>query len=106
MAQLFPVNVQQIGSELAIAWNDGSESFLPLELLRRACPCAICGGEPDVLGKVTRHGVTYTAESFQMRAFQVIGGYAIQPAWNDGHATGLFPFPYLQRLGAAAAAEP
>ena len=52
--RLEPGNIQQIGNELAIAWNDGTESFLKLELLRRACPCAACGGEPDVLGHIIR----------------------------------------------------
>ncbi|MDQ3625136.1 MAG: DUF971 domain-containing protein [Verrucomicrobiota bacterium] len=105
MATLFPSNVQQIGTELAIAWNDGAESFVPLELLRRACPCAVCGGEPDVLGQMARPEVTYTPQSFQLRGFQMIGGYALQPTWGDGHATGLFSFAYLQRLGAAAASK-
>jgi hypothetical protein len=48
---LAPTNIQQIGNELAIQWSDGGESYLNLELIRRACPCAACGGEPDVLGK-------------------------------------------------------
>ena len=34
--RLEPINIQQVGDELAIAWNDGTESFLKLELLRRA----------------------------------------------------------------------
>jgi len=48
--RLGPANIKQIGNELAIAWNDGTESYFELENLRRACPCAACGGEPDVLG--------------------------------------------------------
>ena len=48
---LTPTNIQVIGSDLAISWSDGTESFLGLEGLRRACPCVACGGEPDVLGK-------------------------------------------------------
>ena len=51
--RLEPTNIQQIGDELAVAWNDGTESFVKLEMLRRACPCAACGGEPDVLGYVS-----------------------------------------------------
>ena len=100
--RLLPANIQQIGDELAIAWNDGTESFLRLELLRRACPCAACGGEPDVLGNIERPAVTYTPQSFSLRGFQVIGGYAVQPAWADGHGTGLYTFPYLQRLSMAS----
>lgn len=33
-----PIDVQRIGQELAVKWEDGSESFLALETLRRACP--------------------------------------------------------------------
>src|SRR5215468_7473129 len=91
-------NVQQIGNELAIQWNDNIESYLDLEVLRRACPCAACGGEPDVLGKVIRPTLTYTAESFQLDRFDVVGGYALQPRWRDGHNTGLYSFQYLRQL--------
>jgi DUF971 family protein len=102
MMRLEPTNIQQIGDELAIAWNDGTESFLKLEMLRRACPCAACGGEPDVLGNVSRPRVTYTDQSFQLVGFDVVGGYALQPRWADGHSSGIYSFTYLQRLGQAA----
>jgi DUF971 family protein len=101
--RLAPTSIQPIGQELAIAWSDGTESYLPLEALRRACPCAACGGEPDVLGRVVRPAVSYTADSFVLRGFQVIGGYALQPSWADGHGTGLYTFPYLRRLAAESA---
>ena len=77
--RLEPTNIQQIGDELAIVWNDGIESYLNLQFLRRACPCAACGGEPDVLGKVVRPNVTYSPESFQLTGFDIVGGYALQP---------------------------
>jgi DUF971 family protein len=98
MPALSPANVQLIGSELAIAWSDGAETYLPLEKLRRACPCAVCQGEPDVSGVVVRPRVTYTDKSFLLRNFQVVGGYALQPTWQDGHSTGLYSFDYLRRL--------
>lgn len=100
MQRLTPTHIQPIGDELAIAWNDGTESFLHLEAMRRACPCAACGGEPDVLGNIDRPEVTYTPESFVLRSCQNIGGYALQPTWGDGHGTGLYTFPYLRRLAA------
>jgi DUF971 family protein len=95
---LAPLNIQQIGRELAVQWNDGTEIYLELEFLRRACPCAACGGEPDVLGNITRPAVTYAPESFILKGFQVVGGYALQPEWRDGHNTGLYSFQYLRRL--------
>lgn len=96
--RLEPRNVQLVGSELAVAWNDGSESFIPLERLRRACPCASCGGEPDVLGNVIRPHVTYTGPSFGLSGWIWVGGYAIQLHWQDGHQTGIYPYQYLRRL--------
>ena len=101
-ARLLPTNIAQIGDELAVAWNDGAETFLALETLRRSCPCAMCGGEPDVLGRIERPHVSYTAQSFVLRGWQLVGGYAIQPAWEDGHSTGLYSFPYLRKIAEAA----
>ena len=96
--RLEPTNIQQIGNELAIQWNDGTESYLDLQLLRRACPCAVCGGEPDVLGNIMRPNVSYSDNSFELVGFEIVGGYAIQPRWADGHSTGIYSFQYLRRL--------
>ncbi len=98
MQRLTPTNIQQIGDELAIVWDDGVESYLPLEKLRRSCPCAGCGGEPDVLGFIERPETHYTPESFVLRSCQNVGGYALQPTWGDGHGTGLYTFAFLRRL--------
>ncbi len=102
--RLEPEQIQVIGDELAIRWNDASETYLPLEYLRRCCPCAGCGGEPDVLGRVVRPEVTHTSESFQLRGFQFVGGYAIQPTWEDGHNSGLYTYQYLKQLDQAFSA--
>ena len=96
--RLEPEMIQVIGHELAIRWNDTSETYLPIEFLRRCCPCAGCGGEPDVLGRVVRPELTYSSASFQLRGYQFVGGYAIQPTWEDGHDSGLFTYQYLKRL--------
>jgi len=95
-------NAQVIGNELALAWNDETESYFALEFLRRACPCAACGGEPDVLGNVSGPDVTYTDQSFQLVGFDLVGGYALQPRWEDGHRSGIYSFTYLRRLAQAA----
>lgn len=100
-APLEPKTLHLIGQELAISWSDGTESYLPLERLRRACPCASCGGEPDVLGNILRPDVSYTAQSFELRSWELVGGYAVQPVWSDGHRTGIYSYQYLKRLGGA-----
>ena len=96
--RLEPSNIQQIGHELAIQWNDGTESYIGLDILRRSCPCAGCGGEPDVLGNIARPTVTYSDNSFDLKSFALVGGYALQPQWTDGHNTGIYSFQYLKRL--------
>ena len=100
--QLVPNTLQLIGNELAIAWSDSSESYLPVDLLRRACPCASCGGEPDVLGHVVRPNVSYTSQSFELRGWELVGSYAVRLRWGDGHSTGIYSYQYLRRLAAAA----
>lgn len=94
-----PTDIQQIGQELAIKWQDGSESFIPLEKLRRACPCAGCKGETDILGNVYKDPARpLPPTAFQLARIAMVGTYALQPVWRDGHASGLYPFDYLRRL--------
>ena len=100
-----PKNIQQIGQELAIRWEDDSESFISLEVLRRHCPCAGCRGEMDVMGKLHKGpGRPLGPPSFALVRLARVGGYAIQPVWADGHATGLFSFEYLRELAAGESA--
>ena len=94
-----PIDIQTIGEEFAIKWDDGSESFISLERMRRHCPCAGCAGERDIMGNVYRAPEKpLTPQAFQLRQLQHVGGYAIQPVWKDGHSTGLYSYDYLQRL--------
>jgi DUF971 family protein len=94
-----PADLQHIGGELAIKWPDGTESFIPLEKLRRHCPCAGCQGEVDILGHLYKNpGQKLAAAAFQLVRIPSVGGYAVQPVWADGHATGIFSFEYLRQL--------
>ena len=97
-----PEMIQLIGGELAIVWNDRSETYITLDVLRRACPCASCGGEPDVLGNLVRPRVSYNHDSFELLEWKSVGGYALQPQWKDRHGTGIYSYEYLRRLGEAA----
>lgn len=91
-------NAAIIGPELALAWSDGSETYLAVEGLRRACPCAACQGEPDALGRVVRPRVQLGPKSFDLVGWETVGGYALQFRWGDGHSTGLFSYQYLRNL--------
>jgi DUF971 family protein len=97
-ATFSPVRIDLVGDELAIAWSDGKESYLKLEALRKHCPCAACGGEPDVMGNVVRPLVSYGPKSFSLASWRIVGGYSLQPTWADGHDTGLYVYSYLRRI--------
>lgn len=97
-----PLDIQHIGGELAIRWDDGGEDFIALEKLRRACPCAGCKGEVDILGNLYKNPEKpFAPNSFELARITSVGGYAIQPVWADGHNTGIYSFEYLCRVAAA-----
>ena len=94
-----PVDIQVIGTDLAIKWREGEESFISLQQLRHHCPCAACKGETDIMGNLYKGpNAKLEPESFRLTSIQQVGGYAIQPVWADGHATGLYSFDYLRRI--------
>ena len=94
-----PLDIQPIGSELAVKWDDGSESFIPMETLRRCCPCAGCKGETDIMGNLYKNREQpLTQKAFELNRFAAVGGYAIQPVWADGHNTGIYSFDYLKQV--------
>ncbi len=94
-----PLDIQHIGSELAIKWDDGTESFIALDKLRRACPCAGCKGEIDIMGNVYKNPEKpYAVNAFELVKVDSVGGYAVQPKWADGHNSGIYSFDYLRRV--------
>ena len=97
-----PLDMQVVGRELAVKWSDGGEDFVPLETLRRFCPCAACLGEKDIFGKTYRAPERpYGAGSFAVARVLPVGGYAIQIVWGDGHNTGLYTGEWIKRVAAA-----
>ena len=98
-----PKAVVDVGKELVIVWEDGREDYLPFEMLRRNCPCAMCRGERDLLGNVYRGpNRPLTERSFQLVSHRPVGGYALQSKWADGHDDGLYSYETLRKMGEEA----
>ena len=94
-----PTDLQVIGDELAIKWPDGTESFIKLERLRRACPCAGCQGETDIMSNLYKGPEQpLSPASFHLKQMTRTGTYGVTPVWGDGHASGIYTFDYLRRL--------
>jgi len=96
------VDIQQIGNDLAVRWDDGAESYVSLEILRRRCPCAGCKGEMDVMGNLYKMPEKPLSDAaFRLQGIVRIGTYAVQPRWGDGHTSGIFSFDYLRQIADA-----
>lgn len=95
---LAPVNVQVIGEEVAIVWNDGKESYLRHDLLRRRSPSAETQGERDVFGNQWGGGKVPDTEGVRVTGWEPIGNYALRFDFSDGHRTGLYSYDYLRKL--------
>ena len=93
-----PRNVQLIGQEVAILWDDGRESYFNVEKLRAASPSASNIGERDILG--VRHGGDGPKRfsGVQVLGWERVGNYALRFDFSDGHRTGLYSFDYLRAL--------
>ncbi len=86
---------EMLGTVLILHWRDGHRGELPLETLRRNCPCAVCRGARE---KKSPLKVLTPIPTSELNAIQAVGRYAFQLFWRDGHATGIYDFELLRQL--------
>jgi DUF971 family protein len=93
-----PTNIQIIGDEVAIVWDDGAESYFSFEKLRAASPSAETQGERDIFG--TQYGGAGPRKfpGVSVTGWEQIGNYALRFDFSDGHRTGLYSYDYLRAL--------
>ena len=82
---------------MAITWEDGTHSTYTGEQLRWACPCAECRGEAGMQGRLARVK-TLSEQELRIRDVTLVGQYALQIAFESGHATGIYTFSLLKHL--------
>jgi DUF971 family protein len=97
-----PVNIQRIGQEIAIAWDDGAETYHPFEKLRAASPSASNVGERDILGNQYGGDGPKRFPGVEVLGWERVGNYALRFDFSDGHRTGLYSFDYLRSLAASS----
>jgi len=97
-----PADVQLIGSEVAIRWDDGRESFIAFAALRAASPSAEVRGERDIFGQQYGGEAPRSFAGVGVTAWERIGNYALRFDFSDGHRTGLYGYELLRQLGEAA----
>jgi DUF971 family protein len=79
-----------------ITWSDGRIDRLPFFDVRCACPCASCihevTGEPLLNPNLIPPDIAPVELSHS-------GNYAVKIVWSDGHASGIYTWDHLRRLG-------
>ncbi len=93
-----PVNIQLIGTEIAIAWSDGAETYHQAENLRAASPSASNQGERDIFGQRYGGDGPKNFAGVTVTGWEKVGNYAIRFDFSDGHNTGLYSYDYLRTL--------
>jgi len=88
------ITLHQKSRVLEIAFSDGRTFRLPYEYLRVYSPSA------EVRGHGAGQEVLQTGKrNVDIRSVEPVGSYAIQPAFSDGHGTGIYSWDYLYELG-------
>jgi DUF971 family protein len=79
---------------LEISFSDGQAFRIPFELMRVYSPSA------EVAGHGPGQEVLQTGKrEVTLSGLEPVGNYAIQPAFSDGHDSGIFSWDYLYFLG-------
>jgi DUF971 family protein len=91
-----PREIKQEGDTgLRITWADDRVCNYTAAGLRRACPCAQCVNEwtgqrvlkPDMI-----------SNELTIVDLNLVGRYALNFRWSDGHETGIYSFRYLREF--------
>ncbi len=87
--------LQEGDANLRITWADGRVCIYKAAALRRVCPCAQCVNEwtgqrtlkPEVV-----------SDELLITDLNLVGRYALNFRWSDGHETGIYSFQYLRDI--------
>lgn len=88
------ITVHSQSRVLEVGFSDGATFRIPFELMRVYSPSA------EVQGHGPGQEVLQTGKrEVELAGLEPVGNYAVQPAFSDGHNTGIFSWDYLYFLG-------
>jgi DUF971 family protein len=90
-----PRRIHREDREIVITWDETHEGSYPTRELRLQCRCATCRDEmtgaplldPDTI-----------PNDIRPLSISLVGSYAIQINWSDGHNTGIYSYDFLLAL--------
>jgi DUF971 family protein len=80
---------------VSIVWGDERRCTYRAAELRRSCPCAQCVNEWTGERMLKPDSIS---EKIEIRDISIVGRYALNFRWSDGHETGIYSFRYLREL--------
>ena len=102
------LDIDRQSGQLRIRWQDGMETAVSLAAVRRQCPCATCRA---ARAEQSDHRLAVIAppddeqKLVTVSQAKLVGRYALQIIWADGHDTGIYDFELLRALGETDAGE-
>ena len=89
--------IEESDREVSIKWSDDTETKYNAAQLRRSCPCATC------INEWTGEKILFEdqiADDLSFSSISIVGRYALNFHFSDGHDTGIFSFKYLKEMSA------
>jgi DUF971 family protein len=94
------------GAGVDVIWADGHASHYEFAYLREECPCATCNDARDkkaALGEVASPFKSSPVLPMfkpkpRAQAATVMGNYAVQISFTDGHSTGIYSYDHLRNI--------
>jgi DUF971 family protein len=87
--------IEESERAVTIQWSDGTEKTYDAPALRRACPCAGCINEWTGAKMLKDESVP---DDLTINGIGIVGRYALNFRFSDGHETGIYSFNYLHEL--------
>ena len=89
------IDADRAAGTLRLEWADGHQTVYDTVALRWLCPCAYCRGEAGLPGWLDSNP-RLTPDQTRLVDLALVGNYAIQPTWGDGHDSGFHSFMLLR----------
>jgi DUF971 family protein len=94
------------GAGVDITWADGHASHYDFAYLREECPCATCNderGKKEAFAAAAPGSNAFPALPMfkpkpSAQAATVVGNYAVQISFTDGHSTGIYSYDHLRNI--------
>ena len=82
-------------TQMLVTWSSGETFSLPYIEIRFQCPCAVCVDEHTGKRVLKREQIP---ADIRPTGVQLVGRYAVQITWSDGHSTGMYHYDRLHEI--------